>query len=475
MSKLGKYSLPKGWGWATIPELVGKNGVFIDGDWVESKDQDPQGGVRLIQLADVGDGVYRDKSSRFLTREKAKELGCTFLKEGDVLIARMPDPLGRACVFPGDSKPSVTVVDVCIVRSANGEFDHRWLACFVNAHPFRSAISGLQAGSTRKRISRGNLATIPLPVPPLSEQRRIVGEIEKQFSRLEEGVGALKRVRANLKCYRAAVLKAACEGRLVPTEAERQRAKGRGTRGGGEFETGEELLARILAERRKNWQGKGPYKEPAPPNTAKYGSIPAGWIVASLEQLTSPERPICYGILMPKENVANGVLFVTVKDMKGDKIDLDSLRRTAPEIAMKYERASLKTGDLLLSIRGTYGRVAEVPKELDGGNITQDTARLDVTRMVSHRYIATYLRNPDCQQYFKRVARGVAVKGVNIGDVRPAPISLPPLAEQVRIVAEVERRLSVVEELEATVDANLQRATRLRQSMLQKAFEGKLK
>jgi type I restriction enzyme, S subunit len=168
--------LPIGWKWKTIPNLVTEEGVFIDGDWVESKDQDPDGDVRLIQLADVGDGVYRDKSNRFMTMAKADALGCTFLKEGDVLIARMPDPLGRACIFPGDEKPSVTVVDVAIVRSGNGEFDHRWLACFVNAHPFRSAISSLQAGSTRKRISRGNLATIPLPVPPLPEQRRIVAD-----------------------------------------------------------------------------------------------------------------------------------------------------------------------------------------------------------------------------------------------------------------------------------------------------------
>jgi len=129
---------------------------------------------------------------------------------------------------------------------------------------------------------------------------------------------------------------------------------------------------------------------------------------------------------------------------------------------------------LLLAIRGTYGRVAEVPKELDGGNITQDTARLDVTGLVNHRYVATCLRNPDCQNYFKRVARGVAVKGVNIGDVRPTPILLPPFAEQTRIVAEVERRLSVVEELESVVTANLQRAIRLRQSILQKAFTGEL-
>src|SRR4051812_24815570 len=96
-SRLGE--IPSGWEWKTIPDLVGDAGLFVDGDWVESKDQDPSGEVRLIQLADIGDGAYRDRSNRFMTKSKADELRCTTLLDGDVLIARMPDPLGRACVF----------------------------------------------------------------------------------------------------------------------------------------------------------------------------------------------------------------------------------------------------------------------------------------------------------------------------------------------------------------------------------------
>src|SRR5437870_3533171 len=197
---------------ASIGDLIGAGGVFVDGDWVESKDQDPSGDVRLIQLADVGDGVYRNKSSRFLTSAKAKELRCTFLKPGDVLIARMPDPLGRACIFPGDDKPSVTVVDVCIVRTGTGGANHRWLMHRMNSVEIRSAIAGLQSGSTRKRISRSNLARIKFSVPPLDEQQRVVAESEKQFTRLDAGVASLKRVQTALKRYSASVLKAGCDG-----------------------------------------------------------------------------------------------------------------------------------------------------------------------------------------------------------------------------------------------------------------------
>ncbi|MDD3544657.1 MAG: restriction endonuclease subunit S [Kiritimatiellae bacterium] len=483
MKVLGEYQLPKSWSWATISELVGDAGVFIDGDWVESKDQDPQGGVRLIQLADVGDGVYRDKSNRFLTKAKAKELGCTFLKEGDVLIARMPDPLGRACVFPGDEKPSVTVVDVAIVRSGNGEFDHRWLACFVNAHPFRSAISGLQAGSTRKRISRGNLATIPLPVPPLPEQRRIVAEIEKQFSRLEEGVGALRRVQANLKRYRAAVLKAACEGRLVPTEAEIWKSGSGilplGSDGkrqdaastlGEPFESGAELLARIHAERRQNWQGRGKYKEPAAPDTSKLGKLPEGWAWGNVAQLADVGTGAT-----PKRGTARFYDRGTIPWVASAALNnpfVDSANESVTKAALAETNLTLyPPGTLLLAMYGegkTRGKCSEL-------RISATTNQAIAAIQCSDE-IRAYLKLALWRQYedLRLTASGGVQPNLNLSLVRAIVVPMPPLAEQSRIVAEVERRLSVVEEMEATVEANLQRATRLRQSILQKAFEGKL-
>jgi type I restriction enzyme, S subunit len=485
MTKRNVTELPPGWAKAKIGELVGPDGIFVDGDWVETEDQDPQGEIRLIQLADIGDGTYRDRSSRFLTRRKALQLGCTFLSPGDVLVARMPDPLGRACIFPGDAKDSVTAVDVCIVRTGALGANHRWLVWAINSPQFRGRIAQLQSGSTRKRISRGNLATLDLPVPPTTQQERIAQEVEKQFTRLEAGIAALKRVRANLRRYRAAVLKAAVEGRLVPAEAELARREGRS------YEPADQLLKRILAERRARWEadqlakfrasGKEPkqdwrtkYKQPPQLGPRGLQAVPEGWAIASLEQLTSALRVICYGILMPKENIEGGVPYVRVLDLKGDRIDMAGLRKTSPAIAKAYARASLRTGDLLLAIRGSYGRVAEVPPELEGGNITQDTARLDVAENLHHRYIAFCLRSPVVQNYFKTVGRGVAVKGVNIADVRSCPVTLPPVGEQERIATEVERRLSVIDELDMQVDANLKRANRLRQAILKRAFEGKL-
>lgn len=153
--------------------------VFDDGDWVESEDQDPDGDVRLIQLADVGDGTYVNRSARFLTSSKAAKLRCTFLKPGDILVARMPDPLGRSCIFPGDAKSAVTVVDVCIIRPNPDQQDARWLMHCLNAPQYRNQIARFATGTTRSRISRGNLKRIEILLLPLAEQRRIAEVLDR--------------------------------------------------------------------------------------------------------------------------------------------------------------------------------------------------------------------------------------------------------------------------------------------------------
>jgi type I restriction enzyme S subunit len=266
--------LPTGWDRATIPDLKDKDGVFVDGDWVESKDQDPDGDVRLTQLADVGDGFYRNRSNRFLTSSKAQELGCTFLKPNDVLIARMPDPLGRACIFPGDPKPCITVVDVCIVRTGTHGANHRWLVYAINSPQFRAAISSLQSGSTRKRISRSNLATLELPLPPLPEQHRIVTKIEELFSDLDAGVESLRKIQAQLKRYRQAVLKAAVEGKLT---AEWRKANA------GKAEPASVLLEKLRARKDAKAQGK---KELPPVNASELPELPKGWEWVPLKELS---------------------------------------------------------------------------------------------------------------------------------------------------------------------------------------------
>jgi type I restriction enzyme S subunit len=187
------------WEEVRLGELA-SNGLFIDGDWVESKDQDPNGDVRLIQLADIGDGDFLDKSSRYLTSDKVEELNGTYINTDDILVARMPDPIGRATLFPASSQSNITVVDVCIIRP-NPDVDNLWLMYKINSDSFRHQITRRSTGTTRTRISRSNLAKIELSVPSSNEQSTIatcLGFFDNEIQKLQTYRTHLQRQKKGL-------------------------------------------------------------------------------------------------------------------------------------------------------------------------------------------------------------------------------------------------------------------------------------
>jgi len=194
---------------------VSSGGLFVDGDWVESKDQDPSGQIRLTQLADVGVGVFRDKSDRWLRADQASRLGVTFLEEGDLLIARMPDPLGRSCLVPKLPSAAVTVVDVAVLRIARADVDGRFVMWALNSPRVRDAMTMVASGTTRLRISRKKLESIEIPVPALEEQIMVVDTLEQQFSRLERSLAVADETERKVSALRRSLLHAAFSGELT--------------------------------------------------------------------------------------------------------------------------------------------------------------------------------------------------------------------------------------------------------------------
>lgn len=144
-----------------------------------------------------------------------------------------------------------------------------------------------------------------------------------------------------------------------------------------------------------------------------------------LDNLIEAGRPITYGILMPGPDHEGGVPVVKVKDFPNGYVDEANLRRTTPQLAHEYRRSTLRPGDLLISIRGTVGRLAEVPESLDGANITQDTARLSVSDAHSPQYVRLLLESQFIQEQIRRQITGLAVKGLNIGALRKLEVPMP--------------------------------------------------
>jgi type I restriction enzyme S subunit len=138
-----------------------------------------------------------------------------------------------------------------------------------------------------------------------------------------------------------------------------------------------------------------------------------------LDSLVDPERPICYGVLMPGAEFDGGRLIVDVKDYPTGQIRVDEVRRCDPNIEAGFKRSRLRTGDVLLSIRGTIGRVAIVPSELDGHNISRDSARISGNPdKVVPEFLRLIMESPDVQNEVQRTTTGLAVKGINVARIR---------------------------------------------------------
>ena len=345
-----------------------------------------------------------------------------------------------------------------------------------------------KTGTTVQSLELPVFLRFEIPVAPLPEQRRIVAEIEKQFTRLEAGVAALRRVQANLKRYRAAVLKAACEGKLVPTEAELQKC-GSGVPplvssekrqdAASTFETGEALLQRILAERRKNWTGRGKYKEPTAHDTANLPPLPEGWTWASVDQLAEETMiGLDRGRSQQTQTPSSGVPYIKMNNVTMEGRVLYDDMAYVPANAEESERFAVQAGDILFNTRNStelVGKIGIIRNAPDGAIYNNNLMRIRVPRGVLPEFLCSQMCSHGFRQRMELVKKATtSVAAVYQKDLLPLPIALPPIAEQTRIVAEAERRLSVVEELESVVSANLKRAGRLQQSILEKAFTGEL-
>ena len=154
--------------------------LIVDGDWIESKDQS-ESGIRLIQTGNIGIGEYLDKSNRakYIDTETFERLKCTEVFPGDILISRLPDPIGRACAVPQNVGKAITAVDCTIVRLDSDLCDINYFINYTQSVRYSNELSRFLAGTTRTRISRKKLEKIDIPLPSLEEQRRIAALLDK--------------------------------------------------------------------------------------------------------------------------------------------------------------------------------------------------------------------------------------------------------------------------------------------------------
>lgn len=345
------------------------------------------------------------------------------------------------------------------------------------------------SGTTRLKLPQAPMKRIPLVLPPLREQHRIVDAVDSLFTKLDAAVAALERVRANLKRYRASVLKSAVEGRLVPTEAELARKEGR------DYEPASVLLNRILVERRRRWEeselarmkaaGKPPkddrwkakYKEPVAPDTNALPQLPEGWCWATCNQIAWSAG---YGTSVKCREDNDGLAVLRIPNISGGTLDLRHLK-FAPKRYAENEDALVGLGDLLLirtnGSQTLIGRGAVMRnKPTSRFAFASYLIRLRLVPLpVVLDWAAVVWESPYVRQWIEsRAASSAGQFNISLRVLEKLAVPLPPEAEQRRSALEVERLLSIVQSSSVACDLAMTRSQRLRQSILKWAFEGKL-
>ena len=267
-------------------------------------------------------------------------------------------------------------------------------------------LRALETGSSYPAVNEDDVRRVRVFCPKKEERWRIAAVLDK----VDEAIAKTEAVIAKLRQVRAGML--------------------------------HDLLTRGLHQ---NGQLRDPIAHPEQFQDSPLGRIPREWEAGELADLVCKDRPIVYGILMPGRGFRDGVPVIKVKDIRDGRIDKSGLLLTDPRIDEAYRRSRVRTGDLLFTIRGTVGRMAFVPPELNDANITQDTARVSL-QDANPLFIARWLETRVPARFIDVHTIGVAVRGINLGEVRQVPVVMPSKEEQDRIatiISLAEQRLEI--------------------------------
>lgn len=455
--------LPEGWATAKVSDLTTKVG---SGSTPKGgKRAYHESGIPLIRSMNVHFDGFRLKGLAFIDDAQAEKLQNVVVESGDVLLNITGASIGRVTTAPDNMEGARVNQHVSIIRP-NDALSSKFLSWFLASPDQQSLIDRIQVGATRQALTKTMVLDFKIPLPPLAEQRRIVARIEELFSRLDAGVAALRHAKAQLQRYRQSVLAAAVTGQL--TQAWREQHP--------DTELAEELLERILEQRRESWSARGQYKEPVATDSLPL-DLPTTWTITNIDSVISgieagknfkcDERP-------PTEGETGLVKISAVTWGRFDELESKTVTRDD----QIREEHLIHTGDFLLSRANTL--------ELVGAPVIveQITRQLMLSdKVLRFRFIERlekfalfWLRSKLGRKEIESRATGnqLSMRNIAQASLRAIPLPLPPLAEQVLIVAEVEARTTTIDHLEAELDRQITRSNHLRQSTLAAAFTGNL-
>jgi len=475
-----KRGIPRAWALVALGDLGQWSG---GGTPLKSKEQYWDGGtIPWVSPKDMKTLVIRD-SEDHITEEAVAGSTAKLIPANSVLFVTRSGILRHSFPVAVNTVPVTVNQDLKTLTPKEGVLPE-YVAWALRAFSQDILNTCSKQGTTVNSIETNSLKAFRIPVATFEQQERIVAKIEKQFSRLDEAVANLKRVKANLKRYKAAVLKAAVEGKL--TEEWRKAHP--------DVEPASKLLDRILAERRIKWEeaevakmedkGKTPknvewkakYKESVAFDANEMPELPEGWLWASLGNLgeviggltKNPKRRS-----LPKKLPYLRVANVYANELRLDDIEEIGVRES------ELNKLLVEKGDLLI-VEGNgspdqIGRLAVWDGSISPCVHQNHLIKVRLVRGLVSEWILSWLTSVDGRAIIRSVSSSTSgLYTLSVGKVSALPVPLPPLAEQHRIVSEVDFHLSLIRETDSQVDTNLKRAERLRQSILESNFSGGL-
>jgi len=477
--------LPSGWCWVQLSDLPAfEANAITDGPFGSKLKTEhyAASGPRVIRLQNIGDGIFHDAMAH-ISEEHFESLRKHQVFPGDIVIGALGVELPRSCMIPDWLGPAIVKADCIRFKPHPAVVSPAYLNYALISDGTRSRTNTIIHGVGRPRLNLSEIKSIEIPLAPPNEQRRIVAKIEELFSDLDAGVAALERIRAKLKRYRAAVLKAAVEGKLT--------ADWRAKHLNGEHAA--DLLRRILAVRRRKWEdaqlakfaeaGKEPpkgwrekYQEPAGPDEGTLPPLPQGWCWTNVDQLMTYLRN---GYFQSPSGATEGTPILRINAVRPMSVDLSEVR-FLDAVDQDIGGYFVQDGDLLFTryngsveLLGVAGMVRRCQEKI----LHPD--KLIRVKLAIEQPLPTFVEiaanvGASRKHMIGRARTTAGQTGISGVDIREMPIPLAPLKEQDQIVADVHERLSLIERAESLIGANLKRSARLRQSILKRAFEGKL-
>lgn len=440
--------LPIGWEWTTVEEITDLiRGVSYKKD--EARELPSLGLLPILRATNIQDeSLILDSQLVYVPISRIKDE--QKLIPGDVVICISSGSkhlVGKAAQLHREWDGSFGTF--CMAARLKPNVNLRYAGYFFGSPNYRSEIRKKSSGININNLRSEHIGSVAFPLPPLPEQQRIVERIESLFTQLDAGVAGLKRAKAALKRYKASVLKAAVEGRLAPQDPHDEPA--------------EEVLKRILAERGEKFT----------PHEGELGELPKGWCWARVGDLSKVGTGATPLRNQPKYWDNATVPWVTSSAL--NELFVKSADKFITETALIETNVKVfPAGSLLVAMYGegrTRGKVSEL---LIDATTNQACSALIFEGLFAEckPYVKLFFQKN--YEDIRRLSSGNVQPNLNLSIIKNTRIPLPPLTEQNRIVAEVERWLSVVQELEQAIEANLKRAGRLRQAILKRAFEGRL-